>query len=142
MFPTEKPESDDIRKFENLGTRSVPAELATGRSIDFHNGIGSKRKFERLYFLKQYWTSRATNIPGVKIHTPESKDFSGALAVFSISGKKPAEIETEFLKKHGIHVVPIEHEKISGIRVTPNVYTTLNDLDRLVAAIQNFASKK
>jgi len=142
IFPTDKPESDDIRKFENLGTRSFPAELATGRSIDFHNGIGSKRKFERLFYLKDYWTQKAKTIPGVKVHTPASKEFSGALALFSIEGKKPSEIDSELLKKHGIHVVPIEHENISGVRVTPNVYTTLNDLDRLVSAIESIASKK
>ncbi|MBX7202423.1 MAG: aminotransferase class V-fold PLP-dependent enzyme [Bacteroidia bacterium] len=142
IFPTDKPESDDIRKFENLGTRSFPAELATGRSIDFHNGIGSTRKYERLYFLKDYWTKKAAQIQGVKVHTPASKAFSGALALFSIEGKKPGDIESELLKKHGIHVVPIEHENISGVRVTPNVYTTLNDLDRLVTAIDIIASKK
>jgi selenocysteine lyase/cysteine desulfurase len=142
LFPTDKPESDDIRKFENLGTRSLPTELATGRSIDFHNGIGTQRKFERLYFLKEYWSKKAAAIPGVKIHTPTSKAFSGALGLFSIEGKKPGEIESELIKKHSIHVVPIEHENINGVRVTPNVYTTLNDLDRLVKAIETIAVKK
>lgn len=141
MFPTDKPDSDDIRKFENLGTRAFAAELATGRSIDFHNGIGSRRKFERLYYLKEYWTNKVKSIPGVTVHTPSSPQFSGALGLFSIAGKKPADIESELFKKHAIHVIPIDWENISGVRVTPHVYTTTGDLDRLVAGIEQLALK-
>jgi selenocysteine lyase/cysteine desulfurase len=141
LFPGEKPESDDIRKFEGLGTRSFPTELATGRSVDFHNGIGSARKFQRLHFLKEYWSQKAKAISGVTIQTPSSPKFSGALCVFSIEGMKPADIEAELFKKQGIHVIPIDYENINGVRVTPHVYTTLGDLDRLVTGISDIASK-
>ncbi len=53
----DKPESDDIRKFETLGTRSFPIEQAIGEAINFHNAIGSKRKQERIHYLKNYWAS-------------------------------------------------------------------------------------
>lgn len=140
IFPNDKPDSDDIRKFENLGTRSLPTELATGRSVDFHNGIGIKRKSERLYYLKEYWTKKTKEIKGVTIHTPSSQKLSGALALFSIEGKKASDIETELFKKHGIHTVAIEYEILNGVRVTPNVYTTTGDLDRLVQGIEKIAS--
>jgi len=141
LFPDEKTDSDDIRKFESLGTRSFPTELAIGRSVDFQNGIGAARKFQRLHYLKEYWSQKAKAIPGVAIHTPSSAQFSGALCVFSIEGMKPADIEAELFKKQGIHVIPIDYENISGVRVTPHVYTTLGDLDRLVAGISDLASK-
>ena len=139
MFPGEKPESDDIRKFETLGTRSFPTELAVGRAIDFHESIGSQRKFDRLFYLKNYWTSQAAQIKGVKIHTPQSSAWSGAIALFSVEGWKPSEIESELFKKWGIHSVAIDWENIHGVRITPHVYTLESDLDRLLEGIRSIA---
>ncbi|HOY50068.1 MAG TPA: aminotransferase class V-fold PLP-dependent enzyme [Flavobacteriales bacterium] len=141
LFPGEKPESEDIRKFETLGTRSFPTELAIGRAIDFHNGIGSTRKFERLHQLKTYWTEKVKTLPGVTVHTPASAQFSGAIGLFSIEGMKPSEIEPELFKPYGIHTVGIDWNNISGVRVTPHVYTPFADLDVLVKAITTIAEK-
>jgi selenocysteine lyase/cysteine desulfurase len=135
MFPGDKPESDDIRKFETLGTRSFPSELATGRSIDFHMGIGPKRKQERLQYLKNYWAEKALDIKGVQLHTSFKPEWACAISMFSIAGKKPKEVEEFLLKEKGIHTVSIEWENISGIRVTPHVYTNTKDLDKLVDGI-------
>lgn len=141
LFPGDKPESDDIKKFETLGTRSFPTELATGRSIDFHNGIGSKRKAQRLHYLKNYWAEKAANIQGVKIHTSLKPEWAGAVALFSIDRLKPQEIESTLFKEYGIHTVAIDWENIHGVRVTPNVYTSLNDLNKLVRALQVISKK-
>lgn len=139
LFPGDKPESDDIRKFETLGTRSFPTELAVGRALDFHQSIGNQRKFDRLFQLKKYWTNKAAQIPGVKIHTPESPAWSGAIAIFGIEGWKPTEVESELFKKWGIHSVAIDWENIHGVRITPHVYTLESDLDRLLEGIRAIA---
>jgi len=55
LLCNDKPQSDDIRKFETIGTRSFPIEQAIGAAINFHNAIGSQRKQERIHFLKNYW---------------------------------------------------------------------------------------
>lgn len=142
LFPNDKPESEDIKKFEVLGTRSFPTEQATGVALNFHTGIGSKRKEERLRYLKNYWATKAKDIKGVTIHTSFKPEFSGALALFSIEGKKPSEIENYLFDNHRIHTVAIDWEfgNIHGVRVTPHVYTSLNDLDRLVDAIAKCAA--
>ena len=136
------PESDDIRKFEGLGTRSIPHEMAIAHALDFHNAIGTARKEARLRFLKDYWTDRARRIEGVSIRSPRKKDLSSALALLVIEGWKPTEIAAELETKHKIHVVAIDWENIHGVRVTPNVYTSLRDLDRLVAGIEDVASRR
>jgi signal transduction histidine kinase/CheY-like chemotaxis protein len=63
------PRSSDIRKFEVLGTRSFPIEQGIGEAINFHQAIGSRRKQERIFYLKNYWATRVREIPGVKLHT-------------------------------------------------------------------------
>jgi selenocysteine lyase/cysteine desulfurase len=135
MFPGNEPESDDIRKFEALGTRSFPTELATGRAIDFHLSIGSKRKQERLHYLKNYWAEKAMTINGVKIQSSMKPEWACALSIFSMQGKKPQEVEQFLFKEKGIHTVAIEWENISGVRVTPHVYSSIRDLDKLVDGI-------
>ncbi len=130
---------DDIRKFETIGTRSFASEMAIGTAIDFHNIIGIKRKENRLRYLKDYWTNKAKGIPKVKIHTPANPQFSCALAMFSIENKKPQEIEQKLLDKYKIHTTVIEWENLHGVRVTPHLYTTIKDLDKLVHAITDIS---
>jgi len=135
LFPNHLIETDDIRKFEGLGTRSMPSEMAIGHALDFHNRIGSARKEARLRYLKNYWTEKAARLPGISLHTPTHPDFSCALALFSIEGKSPQEIQEYLFQKYKLLTVPIEWENIKGVRVTPHVYTQIKDLDRLLEGI-------
>jgi len=133
------PSGADIRKFESLGTRSFAAEMAIGAALDFHDMIGLARKSQRLYYLKNYWMKEAAAIPKVRLYTPFGKEHSGALGVFGIEGKTPAEVEQALLGSFGIHSVAIDYEAIKGVRITPNVYTQITDLDRLLEGIQHIS---
>lgn len=138
LFGTGDPESDDIRKFEALGTRSFAIEQAIGQAIQFHHMIGTERKFKRLHYLKNYWAEKVQQLPGVKVHTSLDPQFGGAIGLVSVEGKTPGELAQYLFKEHKIHTVSIEWENISGVRITPNVYTVTKDLDRLVRAIEEF----
>lgn len=137
----DKPLGDDIRKFETLGTRSFPIEQAIGEALTFHNNIGSKRKEERIRYLKNYWAEQAAKIPGVKIHTSLKSEFSCAICGVSVAGLEPSQLEDELFTKHRIHTVGIVWENIKLVRVTPHVYTKIEDLDRLVAALKDIAAR-
>jgi len=134
-----EPQSDDIRKFENLGTRSVPSEVSIGTSIHFHLGIGVKRKEERLRFLKNYWAEKVLKLPNVKLNTSMKPEFSCALANFTIEGWNPMKIYERLATDYKITTSPVTHEECKGVRVTPNVYTSLHDLDYLVSAIDKIS---
>jgi selenocysteine lyase/cysteine desulfurase len=139
LFATsDSPLKDDIRKFENLGTRPFFIEQAIGKAVEFHEMIGSERKEKRLYYLKNYWLEKVKNIPKVKINTPTHPKWSCAIANVGVEGKKAAELDSYLMDKYKIHVVGIEWENIHGIRVTPNVYTTIKNLDLLVEGITAF----
>lgn len=140
LLSNDKPAGEDIRKFESLGTRSFASEMAISNAIDFHNIIGGKRKEERLRYLKNYWAQKVTKNPKVKLNTSLLPQYSCALANFSIEGWKATDIDSKLFEKYKVHTVAIEYEKINGVRVTPSVYTSLKDLDRLVAGIEYVAS--
>jgi selenocysteine lyase/cysteine desulfurase len=142
LMAAPKPESDDIRKFEHLGTRSFAIEEAIGQAVDFHNMIGSERKFARLHFLKNYWAEAVTQIDGVRVETSLRPEFGGAIGLLAIDGAEPHAIGRYLFSKHKIHTTTIVWENIKGVRITPNVYTVKKDLDRLIDAIKLYDVKK
>jgi selenocysteine lyase/cysteine desulfurase len=139
LFPNDKPQSPDIRKFESLGTRSFAPEQAIGQAVDFHNAIGGKRKEERLHYLKKYWCDAVVKNSRVKLHISLNPQYSCALGTFSIDGLKPGDIVSTLMEKYQIHTTPIVWENVSAVRITPHVYTTMRDLDRLVDAVGKIA---
>lgn len=140
LFPIDKPQSADIRKFEALGTRSFAPEQAIGQAIDFHLAIGGKRKQERLHYLKKYWCEALAKNPRIKIHVSMNPEYSCALGTFSIEGLNPGEISETLMNKYQIHTVGIVWENVSAVRVTPHVYTTTRDLDRFIEAVSKIAT--
>jgi len=141
LLSSTEPDGPDIRKFESLGTRSFASEMAIGTSVDFHNIIGSKRKEERLRYLKNYWVNQVKGLPGVSFNQPDTLTQSCAIASIAIKNKKPEDISGELFTKYKIHTVAINWENIHGVRVAPNVYTNTRELDKLVTAIKAMTGK-
>ena len=129
------PTSEDIRKFENLGTRSFAIEQGIGHAVEFHHMIGTERKGKRLHYLKNYWVEQAQSIPGFQLHTSLKPEWGCALSNFSLEGRDIGDLSSFLYNKYKVHTVPINWENIHGIRVTPNVYTATRDLDRFVEGI-------
>jgi len=140
LFATnENPLKDDIRKFENLGTRPFYIEQAIGKAIEFYDMIGSERKEKRLHYLKKYWMEKVKNLPGVKLNTSFNPKYGCAIGNIGFEGKKPTELDSYLMNNYKIHTVAITWENIVGVRITPNVYTTAKNLDLLVEGITAFA---
>lgn len=140
LFATnDDPLKEDIRKFENLGTRPFFIEQAIGKAIEFHEMIGSERKEKRLHYLKNYWMERVKNVPKVKLNTSFDPKWGCAIGNVAIEGRKSSELDSFLFEKYKIHTVGIEWENIHGVRITPNVYTTIQNLDLLVEGIKAFS---
>lgn len=139
LFPNDKPQSADVRKFETLGTRSFAPEQAIGQAVDFHNAIGSKRKEERLQYLKNYWCEKVKQHPRVKLNISLKPEYSCALGSFSIEEMEPEIVSSKLMSEYQIHTTSVKWENITGVRITPHVYTTTKDLDRFVEAVLTLA---
>ncbi|MBS1919547.1 MAG: aminotransferase class V-fold PLP-dependent enzyme [Bacteroidetes bacterium] len=139
LFAMGDPKSDDIRKFEALGTRPFFIEQAIGKALEFHEMIGIERKEKRLHYLKNYWMEKVKDVPKVKLNTSLNPNWGCAIGNVGIEGRKPGELDSFLFEKYKIHTVGIEWENIHGVRITPNVYTTLENLDLLVEGITKFA---
>ena len=141
LMASEDRNKNDIRKYEEIGTHSAAMRLAIGEAILFHNAIGGKRKEERLRYLSRYWMNRIKDIPKVGFNTSFDPRQSCAIANFKIDGVDPVQLGAYLMSKHHIFTTPIVHDEFTGIRITPNVYTTLWELDRFADAVEQVAKK-
>ncbi len=141
LFAAEKKQMGDIRKFEEIGTHSAAPRLAIGEAILFHHGIGSSRKEARLRYLSRYWMNRLKDIPKVSFNTSFADEQSCAIGNVAIEGTNPSDIGNYLMREHKIFTTPIIHEEFRGLRITPNVYTTLRELDRFCNAMETIARK-
>ncbi len=139
LMASEDKNKSDIRKFEEIGTHSAAMRLAIGEAILFHNAIGGKRKEARLRYLSRYWMDKIKDIPKVGFNTSFDEKQFCAIANFKIEGIDPVEIGNYLMSNHKIFTTPIVHDEFTGIRITPNVYTTLWELDRFCEEIKKIA---
>ena len=141
LMASEDKNKNDIRKFEEIGTHSAAMRLAIGEAVLFHNAIGAKRKEARLRYLSRYWMNQLKDIPKVGFNTSFDDTQSCAIANFKIDGVDPVQLGGYLMAKHKIFTTPIVHDEFSGIRITPNVYTTLWELDRFSNIVAGIARK-
>ena len=145
LFPALDPQGDDIRKFEHIGTHPDYLELAIGEALAFHHGIGGKRKEERMRYLRNYWAKALEKLPGVKILTSYDPEQSCGIGTFTVENMDLAKLVQVLFEKHKIYIITVGipspelgGEEISGIRVTPSIYTTLRELDTFIEAVSYY----
>ncbi len=138
LQPTHPDRDGDIRKFEEIGTHPAANHDAIAEAIAFHRSIGGPRKLARLRWLRERWTSALAGHPRIAVHT--NLAAGGALATVSITGLEPAAITTALWDRWRIFATPIVHPAVSGVRITPNVYTMPEEIDTFVDAVRVLAS--
>jgi isopenicillin-N epimerase len=141
LMPAEKKQAADIRKYEEIGTHSAAPRLAIAEALTFHHGIGGARKEARLRYLSRYWQNRIKDLPKVVFHTSLDDEQSCALGTVEIKGIEPGALQGYLFDKHKIFTTSISNDYFKGIRVTPNVYTTLEELDRFADVMEMVAAK-
>ncbi|MDP2956674.1 MAG: aminotransferase class V-fold PLP-dependent enzyme [Longimicrobiales bacterium] len=131
----------DIRKFEQIGTFPVAIPNAIGEALTFLDGIGLERKAARLRYLRRRWMDAVADVRGVRFYTARDDRQAGALATMSLEGMGANDLTDALQKRYAIHVRPrFVDGEWEGIRVTPNVFTTLEEVDTFAKAVREIAS--
>jgi selenocysteine lyase/cysteine desulfurase len=131
----------NIRKFEEIGTHPAANHNAIAEALTFNEGIGIARKAARLRYLRDRWMKRLAGQPRVRIHTSWDPRMSCAIGNVQIEGVDTKKLADHLWEKHRIIVVPIIHEEFQGLRVTPNVYTTLDDVDTFAGVLERVVAR-
>lgn len=140
LFAERDLEPNDMRRLNHIGTHPVYTDLAILNAIEYQNAIGLERKEARLKYLQQYWTSQLRDRPRVNINTPADINRHGGIGNVGIDGIEPRDLGDMLLEKYRIYTAPINRPGVAGLRITPNVYTTLQELDALVTAITELSA--
>lgn len=125
-----KEQEDDIRKFEEIGTHPAANHNAISAALAFHRGIGAERKIARLRYLRDRWARHLlAGSDRVRVLTPLDSPWTGGIGLFTVAGMDMPKLGAWLLERHRIVTTPIVHAEYTGIRVTPNVYTTPDEVD-------------
>ena len=128
---------DNIRKFEEIGTHPAANYIAVAEALTFHEGIGPERKAARLRFLRDRWARRLLEHDRVRLHTSLRPEFACGIATVQVEGMDSDQLASHLWGRHNIIVTPIKHPEFEGIRVSPSVYTTLEEIDRCAEAMEH-----
>jgi len=132
-------EPNDMRRLNHIGTHPVHTDLAILDAIEYQNAIGLERKEARLKFLQNYWTSKVRDHPGVVVNSPADMNRHGGIGNVGVESMEPTELAKVLFDRYRIFTVGIDRPGVRGVRVTPNVYTTVDELDSLVLALKELS---
>jgi len=138
-------QDDDIRKFEAIGTHPWAIRAALGEALAYHQAIGGDRKAARLRYLTQRWANALKVYPRIKILTDLSEPAQAwAVAAVNIEGIDVRDLSKFLMDKYLIVVVglvggapPNQVFEYQCLRVSPNIYTTLEEIDTFVTAMED-----
>jgi selenocysteine lyase/cysteine desulfurase len=133
-------EPNDMRRLNHTGTHPVHTDLAILNAIEYQNTIGLERKEARLKYLQHYWTSQLRDHPGVIVNSPADMNRHGGIGNVGIESMEPAVLAKTLLDEYRIFTVAIDRPGVKGLRITPNVYTTTDELDAFVLAIKKLSA--
>jgi isopenicillin-N epimerase len=134
--------TDNIRKFEEIGTHPQANFNSVSVALAFHRGIGAERKIARLRYLRDRWArALMAESPRVKVLTELGPAKAGAIALISVDGLDHGKLGNWLLSQYKIVNTPITHAEFTGIRITPSVYTTVEEIDVFVEAVTKAVRK-
>lgn len=135
LLADDETQENNISRLNHIGTHPVHTDLAISNAIDYYLKLGPERKEARLRYIQNYWTGKVRTMPHVIVNTPVDPVRSCGIANVGIRGMKPSDLADTLLKKYKIYTVAIDGANVHGCRITPNMYTTPEELDVFVKAL-------
>jgi isopenicillin-N epimerase len=137
LMPAPEAMRGDIRKFEEVGTHPAANHNAILVALAFHRGIGADRKLARLRLVRdRFARALLAESPRVRVRTPLDDPRSGAVTIVEVEGLDPVKLYQWLWSKYRIITSPTTFAGLSGIRVTPNVFTSLAEVDTFTEAMR------
>src|SRR5262245_7043780 len=126
----------------DTGTLNFAAHMTIPAAIAFHNKIGTAAKEARLRYLRNLWVAQARQMKGLIVLTPDDPRMVAALTSFRLDGVTSTSaneaVTKQLAEKYGVLTVRRTGPAAGDcIRVTPSVYTSADDVMKLVNALRS-----
>ena len=133
---------NDIRKFEQIGTHPASQRNAIAEAMNFHESIGAARKAERFRYLRRRWSDELRTLPRVKILNSDDPEQSCGIGFISVEGMEASKLVAHLWAKYRIWTTSFDSPgEYQGLRITPNVYTTIEEIDTFTNAMREVIQK-
>jgi isopenicillin-N epimerase len=136
LMASGKTQESDIRKFEEIGTHPAANHNAITEALIFNENLGIDRKAARLRYLRDRWANRLARNPKCKILHSTDPAQSCGIGFLAFNGVDAGKMRETLWGRHAILTAHVPHEEYSGLRITPNVYTTLGEIDRFSEVVE------
>lgn len=141
LFTEDHQMTEGIQRFGHQGTHPVYHDLAIENAITYYQALGPHRKEERLRTLATRWMDALRDHENIRLNTPNQKERYAGIANVGLKNMRASELATKLMDKHGIFTVAIEGAGVDGCRITPNVFTTDEEIDEFTKAMLQLADK-
>jgi isopenicillin-N epimerase len=141
LTPADQNQKNDIRKFEDVGTRTQANRVVMAEALTFNEGIGIERKSARLRYLKNRWANRLKTNPRITFLTSLDPAESCAIASINVAGVDMPKMAATLHDDHGIVVSHMKHERFEGFRIVPNIHMTLPEIDYFADVMEDLIKK-
>ncbi|MGR3276219.1 aminotransferase class V-fold PLP-dependent enzyme [Acaryochloris marina NIES-2412] len=119
------------------GFKSFEHQWAMAQAFGFHQQIGKKRVTQRLHSLSRQLKIGLSRMKHVKLYTPIDENLSAAIICFDVEGLMPKAVVAK-LRTHNIIASTTPYD-VSYARLTPGVYNTPDEIDRVLKHIRDLA---
>ncbi|MBL8291778.1 MAG: aminotransferase class V-fold PLP-dependent enzyme [Bryobacterales bacterium] len=124
------------RKFEVYGQRDNPRLVAVEAALDFLQLIGMEHVDARLRALVKRGKEQLAAIPGVELKTSLDPQLSGGVIKFNVKSKPLKEVYDGLWTRHRIAIAQTPAGDAQGLRISPHIYNTMDEMDQVVAAVK------
>ncbi len=125
-----------VKNLVCYGQRNDATIAAFKKAIEFHNMIGKDRVEARVRELVNRLKDRLrAEVPGVEFVTPLEPDMYACILVFNLPDTDSDAAVAKLYKDHRIACAGT-HDGFNGIRLSPNIYNTKDELDEVIKVLK------
>lgn len=128
------------RRLDVVGQREDPRVVAFDAAVDFMQALGIGKVAARSLALAERAKRQLAGMPAVQMKSAMAPELSGPLVKFSIRNVPTRRAYDTLWDKHRIALAMTAAGEAEGLRCSPHVYNTFEDIDRFVAAVRTLAA--
>jgi len=136
LMACDQTQTNDIRKFEEIGTHPAANHDAISEALVFNENIGIGRKAARLRYLRDRWANRLAQNPKCRTLHSRDPEQSCGIGFLSFNGPDASKMRDTLWSKYNILTAYMPHAEYTGLRITPHIYSTPRDIDFFSEAVE------
>jgi len=130
------------RRFENNASQSYAPLVGYAVAVDFHNAIGSRLVENRGAAMANWLKGQLSEIPGVRVWTPMSRNLSASMVSFSIAGMTSSDVGTPLRERYRIHSRGLHEGGYHGARISCAMHNSYDEMEKVVSAVREIAANR